>query len=339
MKTHIVVSFVVLLMTAVVSLQTFIELWYFISNSTIRITSAISVSAGEIISIELPEIRKYDRIYLVVDGRVNVDEINVTPVSVKQLPLRVETFEHDVFPTLIGEKRYMLIAYEDFEKAYLQLRLQPLTPFVIKNIEGIQRFRVLSECGSRMMCVELSPLRFNPNNNYTQIAFIYPYRQTIEPNFKISGVIELVRGRVDYIIIIVMTEKNWYAYKVVDPYSPPGTVVYYDIDAYSVDIYGRIGEFLGENLVAIAIGVGISKDLYEEYSSPIVGIGELRIQNGDFTLRVEPIILDSFTFNLEIYILRKFQPSRNYLVSIISLTVLFVSLALFTAKVARGGLD
>jgi len=338
MKTHVIVSFIILMMIAIASLHTFIELWYFISNSTIRIAPAISVSAGEIISIELPEIRKYDRIYLVVDGRVNVDEINVTPVNVKQLPLRVETSEHDVFPTLISEKRYMLIAHEDFEKICLQLRLQPLTPFVIKDIEGLQRFHILSECSSRMMCVELSPIRFN-SNNYTQIAFIYPFRQIIEPNFKIGGVIELVRGRVDYINIIVMTEKEWYAYKVVDVFTPPGTVISYDIDAYSIDLSGRSGEFLGENLIAIAIGVGISNVLYEKYSSPVIGIGELRIQNGDYTLRVEPAVQNSFTFNPEVYVLRKFQPSSSYLVSIISLTVLIVSLALFTARVARGGLD
>ncbi|MEM1831898.1 MAG: hypothetical protein QXJ97_10260 [Desulfurococcaceae archaeon] len=335
MRTHTVISITILVMIAIVSLHTFMELWYFISSSTIEISPVISVSTGEIVSIELPKIKKYDRIYLVFDGRVNVDEINVTPVNAKQLPLKVETFEHDVFPTLISEKRYMFIAHEDFEKTYLQIRLQPLTPFVIKSIEGLQRFRILSNCSLYMMCVELSPLRFNPNN-YTQIVFIYPYRQTIEPDFKVSGVVELVRGRVDYVNIIVITEKDWYAYKIVDPFTPPGTMVSYDIDAYSIDLSGRRGEFLGENLVAIAIGVGISSLLYEKYSSPTVGIGELRIQNGNFTLRVEPVIRNSFTFNPKIYILRKFQPSSSYIASIISLTILFVSLALLTIRVARG---
>lgn len=336
MKNYIVVSYAVLVMIVVVSLYTLMELWHFVSNSSMEITPAVSVSAGETVSIELPRVKKYDRIYLVVDGRVNIDEISFTPVSAIQLPLKVEAFVHDVFPTLIGEKRYMFIVREDSEKPSLRLRLQPLTPYVIKNIEGLQEYRILDSCSLPMICVELSPLKFHINN-YTQIAFLYPYGGSIESDFEITGTIGLVRGRVDYINIIIMTEKNWYAYKVVDPFTPPGTVISFVIDSYSVDLEGRRGEFLGESLVAVAIGIGISNVLYEEYSSPIVGIGELRIQNGNITIRVEPVIQSNFTFSPKIYILRKFQPSNNYFVSIISLTVLLVSLALLTTMVVRGG--
>lgn len=41
---------------------------------------------------------------MVADGVVNNDEINITPISTVQLPLKVETLEHNVFLTLIDGK-------------------------------------------------------------------------------------------------------------------------------------------------------------------------------------------------------------------------------------------
>lgn len=335
MRASLAFLFVALVLAVAPSLCALSELLSFISSSTVEMSPVLQVSAGETVLIELPEVRRHDRVYVVIDGRVNIDDISISPVEAFQLPLRVEAFEHDVFPTLISEKRYMFVVSEDSKKAFLRLRLQPLTPYIIKNVEGLQEYRVLGDCGENLICFELSPVRFHVNN-YTQILLIHPYKSAAEPDFKVSGAVKLVRGRVSYVNIIVMTERDWYAYKVIDPFTPPGTTVLFEIDAYAVDIAGRRGEFLGENLVAIAIGVGISRTLHEEGSSPVVGVGELVIRNGGSTYRVEPTVQSLYTFNPRVYVLRKFRPSGNYLVSVISLTAFFVSLALLAMRAAKG---
>lgn len=340
MKIRVVLYSAVIILIAIVASHIIIELIDFVSSSSIKISPVLSATAGETISINLPRVKKYDRIYLVLDAYINIDEIYVSPIEVIQLPNKVESFEHDVFPELINEKRYLFIVSDDSERALIHLRLQPLIPYIVKNIEGHQRYIILDGCNGEvdLICISLSPVRFHINN-YTRIMFIHPYKQRIEPNFKINGLVKLIHGKVDYIDVTIMTKKEWYTFKIIDPFTPPRVPIPFEIDAYSNDILGRRGEFLGENIEAIGISVGISKGTYEEYSYSIVGIGELVIHNGNSRYEIKPTVQSKYVFNPTVYIFRKFQPSKNYFVSTISLTILFISLTKLTIQIFKGNLS
>lgn len=335
MKNSVILYYSLLVSAVLLSTYLLAELVLFIHNSTLVITPVLKASPGEYIAVEIPWVERFDRVYIVVDGHVNIDEITLQPISAFQPPLKVESFEHDVFPALLSEKRYMFVVTERADRAQIKMMLQPIIPYIVRNVEGFVRHQILDHCEDGFICVKLTPVRFNVNN-YTQIMFIHMLKQRAEPGFAVRGQVKIFDCRLDYVNIVIITEKDWYAYRVVDPFTPPQSVVSFNINVYSRDIHGRYGEFLGETIVGVAVSVGISSRLHSECPEQhVIGIGEVTIVNNGEVRVVRPDVKTEFTFSPKVYVLRKFRPSTTYLVSVASLSILLLSLVVTVVRIAR----
>jgi len=317
----VIFAAVVLLVIVATSAILAIELLNFMRTDTEVIATYQRVNAVAPLTIELPRLNKFDRVYLILNATTPIYNITVQPRGVLlPLPLDVEGFEIDAVHPIMLTKHYFFVANTSGQ-AKLVIYPQPKTPYAIKDFEGKTSFTVFSyvENEEEYMGISIKVLKFR-ENRFAQVILVIPFDELIQPDFQVQGVVKVLEGKVAYVNLIIVTDIDWYAINVISDATQP-TTISFNVNAGSPELFDRTGKYLGQRGVYLALGVGLYEGHFTANESPqaTIAIGNITIINGGKIMTVPSKVLYEYDLYYRLYIFRKFQPTHEHVVLVSSL--------------------
>jgi len=310
---------VTILLTVINVSVLFWNLYEFIKTDTALLTPLVRVKAGKPIELEIPNLNKYDRVYMLLPANIIVADIIIQPNILHPLPLDVEGFEHDATYPIMLQRGFFYIANSS-GTARIKLTLSSQAPYAIKTIEGKVRY-VLHNDSDEFLSLTVMIEEFNPTNNYSQLMLIQSYEKTIEPDFQVKGTFKLVEGKVAYVNLVLISDEAWYAFRVAPDTLKEGETINFNINAGSMELFGRNGEFLGKKILFIFLGIGFYREQWgaDEKPSATISVGDLSVLNGGEIYLVKAKVFDEYDLKPRIYIFRKFTPTHVHVLLITAL--------------------
>ena len=314
---------VVLLVIVATSAILAIKLLNFMRTDTEVVATYQRVNAVAPLTIEVPRLNKFDRVYLILNATTPIYNMTVQPIGVLlPLPLDVEGAEIDVAYPIMLTKRYFFVANTSGQ-ARLVIYPQPKTPYAIKDLEGKTSFTVFSyvENEEEYTGISIKVLKFR-ENRFAQVILVIPFDELIQPDFQVQGVIKVLEGKVAYVNLIIMTDVSWYAVNVASDVTQP-TTVSFNVNAGSRELFGKTGEYLGQKGMYLALGVGLYEGHFTANEPPqaTIAIGNITIINGGKIMTVLSKVLYEYDLYYHLYIFRKFQPTHEHVVLVSSLVL------------------
>ena len=344
MEKTIDVLFAAVILLAIVATSAIlaIELLNFMRTDTEVIATYQRVDAGAPLTIEVPRLNKFDRVYLILNATTPIYNITVQPRGVLiPLLLDVEGFEVDTAYPIMMTKHYFFVANTSGQ-ARLVIYPQPKTPYTIKDLEGKTSFTVFSyiENEEEYMGISIKVLKFR-ENGFAQAILVIPFDEFIQPDFQVQGVVKVFEGKVAYVNLIIMTDIDWYAINVISDITQP-TTISFNINAGSPELFGRTGEYLGQRGIYLALGVGLYEGHFTANESPqaTIAIGNVTIINCGKNMTIPSKVLYEYDLYYRLYIFRKFQPTHEHILLISSLALevvvfSYIAIKLWKTRVRR----
>ena len=293
----------------------------FVKTDTKVIVSQAHAKAHSPVVIEVPSFNKYDRVYLILDASMPIYDVAVIPEgSLIPLPLDVEGIETDVRYPILLTKHFFFVANAS-GTAQLVLYMQPKAPYAIKDLEGRTRFEVFSyDEDEKYVGIDLEAVEF-AQNGFTQTLLVFPLNEVIQPDFQVEGKLKLLRGKVAYVNVIIMTDVTWYAFNVASSALQPNSNVNFNINAGSRKLFDRDGEFLGQRGLFLALGIGLYRGQFNESEAPraSLAVGEIKVTNGGKSMVVKSQLLHEYEMPYRLYVFHKFQPTGEHLLLVSAL--------------------
>jgi len=333
----VLLAAVILLAIVATSATLAIELLNFMRTDTEVVATYQRVSAGTPLTIEVPGLNKFDRVYLILNATTPIYNMTAQPRGVLiPLPLDVEGSEVDVAYPIMLTKRYLFVANASGQ-ARLVIYPQPKTPYAIKDLEGKTSFTVFSyvENEEEYVGISIKVLRFR-ENRFAQVVLVIPFDELIQPDFQVRGVIKVLEGRVAYVNLIIMTDTVWYAINVVPEVTQP-TTISFNVNAGSPELFGRTGKYLGQRGMYLALGVGLYEGHFAASESPqaTIAIGNLTVINCGKNTTVPSKVLYEYDLYYRLYVFRKFQPTHEHFLLVSSLVLEVVAFNYIAIKLWR----
>jgi hypothetical protein len=312
----------------------FWNLYEFIKTDTVFLAPLVRVEAGKPLDLEIPSLNKYDRVYMLLPANTTVADINIQPRNIlHNLPLDVEGLENDVAYPIMLQRGFFYIANSS-GTARITLTLQPQSPYALKTVEGKVSHRILCNDAGEYLSLMLTVEEFNTANNYSQLMLIHPYGETIEPDFQVKGSFKLVEGKVAYVNLILMSDEALYAFRIVRETSKEGETIDFNVNAGSMELSGRNGEFLGEKILFIGLGIGFYRGQWSACENPsaTISVGDLLILNNGESYLIKARVLDEYDLKPRIYIFRKFTPTHVHILLVAALASEITALTYLALK-------
>jgi len=315
---------IILVALIATSATLFINLVNFVKTDTEILTSHQQVKAGSPVIIEVPKFNRFDRIYLVLNATIPINNVTVQPKNaLVPLPIDVEGSEVDAtYPIMMT--RHLFFVANISGQAILVMYTQPKTPYVIKDIEGKTYFTVFSyiENGKEYMGISIEAVKFR-ENGFTQTILVIPFNEIIQPDFQVQGILKILGGKIAYVNLIIMTDIGWYAINIASHTMQPNSTISFNVNAGSRELFNRTGEYLGQRGVYLALGIGLYERQFATNEIPQVtlAIGNVTITNGGKNMTILSKVLYEYDLYYRLYIFRKFQPIHEHFLLVSSLVL------------------
>ncbi len=309
----------------------------FTRSETLHTSSYLNVITGSQKNILLPQVNKSDRIYLVLntssDAIVEAEPTN----AFEQLPFDVEGLPFEYEDWIMLQQRFLFIAKESANPSLSVTFKNPETSYAAKVFEGIINYslsRYVDEISVDYLEVHVqAPTK--QNSRFQQVMLFYSYNQIADQHFQINGSLKLIAGKIGYVNLILRTrDRVWFAYQLA-----PETVitaeetVNFKVNVYNQSIFGpTFSQHLGKQIQYIAVSISLDSTQWtgeEGYAK--IGIGEIKIENGNKITIIPPNVSDNHQVRYELYIFHKFNPYPAYTNSILTLAFLILIGALILA--------
>jgi len=300
-----------------------------------------NVNRASNISIKIPPFKTSDRIYIVFNTSSRVELGSATPL--KQLPYDVEGLPFEFEDWLLLQQRFCFIATQTLSNFSMQVNfIDPEFPYVVKVFEGEVNYTLFEHIDiyqTRYAGISLKAST-NQTSRFQQIILIYPYHKTAEQNFQIEGSIRLFSGKINNIILLLITrDRGWFPYLIVPRQEIRlSKAIDFSVNLYNQTIYGHtLSEDFAKRIWYIAMTIGLDSEQWkgERKAYANIGVSEIKIQNGMETITVQPKVSSEYAVNCKVYVFHKFHPTSTYTISIILLTVLFIIGALILARITN----
>jgi len=339
-KIGIIFSFTLLLivMLSVITSYTLLD---FVKSDTIERSYNFKVNVDSSISIGLPQVNTSDRIYLVLNtsSRMKVEPSQ----TLIQLPYDIETLPFEFEDWLLFQQRLCFIANESSSNSTLHLNLpDPKIPYSVKIFQGeasYALFNYTDYASVNYIGIHVKASK-NQSSRFQQVILIYPYHRVADQNFQINGSLKLLSGKVSHVTFIIITrDRNWLPYTIVSNEKIiVSKTVNFNINLYNQTIFGRaFSEDFGKQILYVAVSIGLDswQWKYEKVAYAKVGIGEIKISNGDEEATViEPKLSEEYSVDCDLYVFRKFHPTTIYTISVLTLVFLVIAGALMLARLS-----
>jgi SAM-dependent methyltransferase len=320
-----------LILLLIIALSCFIAyaLLNFVNADTVASSYTFNVNETASANITLPPFNESDRIYIVFNTSSRI-ELNANPI-LKQLPYDIEGLPFEFEDWLLLQQRYCFIANQTSSNTTLQINfLDPNFPYTVKVFQGeinYTLFSYMETYRTKYAGIHVQASK-NQNSRFQQVILIYPYHKVAEQNFQVNGSIRLLNGKINRVTFLIITkDRNWLSYIIAPKESiVMSKTVNFNINLYNQTIYGHtLSEDFAKQIAYIAITIELDSEQwkYEKEAYATIGIGEIKIQNGDETTIIEPKVSEEYAVNCELYVFHKFHPTPIYIISILSLTFLF----------------
>jgi len=310
----------------------------FVKSSTIESSYNFKV-VGSSASIELPQVSPSDRIYLVLNTSSRI-KIDYGPM-LKQFPYDIEGLPYDFEDWLLLQQRFCFIANESSPNSTLRMSfLDPEIPYCVKIAQGeadYALFSYIDYAGVSYVGVHAKALR-GQSSRFQQVMLIYPYHRVAEQTFQINGSVKFLGGKLSHITFFIITrDRNWLPYTIASNEQIFSKTINFNINLYNRTIFGRtFSEDFGKQILYVAVSIGLDswQWKYGKVAYAKVGIGEIKIFNGNEATVIEPKLSEEYTVNCNLYVFRKFHPTTIYTISILVLVFLVFAGALMLARLS-----
>jgi SAM-dependent methyltransferase len=336
-KTYAIAFIVTVTLACIVSGITINMLLDFTKSDALHTSSYLNVTTGSKENILLSQVNKSDRIYLVLntssDAIIEAESTN----AFEQLPFDVEGLPFEYEDWIMYQQRFLFIAKESVHSNLSVTFGNPQIPYAVKIFEGIANYSLSNYVdGNSVNYIEVHvQAPTNQNSQFQQIMLFYPYNQIANQNFQINGSLKLIAGKIGYVNLILRTrDRVWFAYKLASETAiTVEKTVDFTMNLYNQSIFGpTFSEHLGKQIQYVAISIGLNSSQWtgkEGYAR--IGIGEIKIENGDKTTIISPDVSENHQVRYDLYIFHKFSPTQAYTDSILTLAFLVVIGALILA--------
>jgi SAM-dependent methyltransferase len=338
-KKIIALSFTLIL---IVVLSGFIahSLLDFVESDTLTKNYSFTVDTGSGVNIVVPQFNVSDRIYLVLNSS---SRMNIEPSpTLKQLPYDIEGAPYQFEDWILFEQRFCLIANDSSSSSILHLSfLDPQIPYSVKVFEGQANYTLLNSvdnASADYIGVHIQALA-NQSSRFQQVMFIYPYNEVAEQNFQVHGSLKLIDGNISSInFIIITTDRDWLPYTVVSSKQLNVSNTFnFDVNLDNQTIFGRtLSEDFGKQIQYIAVSIILDSLQWQrnQMAYADVGVGEIKLTNGNESTIIEPTVLEEYPVNCDLYVFSKFHPTAIYTISLLMLVFLVLASALMLAQLS-----
>jgi SAM-dependent methyltransferase len=169
--------------------------------------------------------------------------------------------------------------------------------------------------------------------------FIYPYNEVAEQNFQVHGSLKLIDGNISSVnFIIITTDRDWLPYTVVSSKQLNVSNTFnFDVNLDNQTIFGRtLSEDFGKQIQYIAVSIILDSLQWQrnQIAYADVGVGEIKLTNGNESTIIEPTVLEEYPVNCNLYVFSKFHPTAIYTISLLMLVFLVLASALMLAQLS-----
>lgn len=287
-----------------------------------------NVGKNSNVNVEVPSFNASDRVYLIFNTTSRID-VNAPP-TLKQLPYDIEGRLFDFEKWILFRQQFCFIANQTSHSATLQARfLDSVSPYSIKIFEGEVNYTLFNYMD--LYCVNYVGVHVHASKNqssrFQQVIFIYPYQQVAEQNFRIEGSIKLLSGKINHVILLLITrDRNRLPYLI----APKEEIILSRTINFNIDLYNQtmlgatLSRDFGKQIIFVIIAIGLDSEQwrYEEEAYADIGIGKITIQNGNEKTVIEPKVFEEYAVNCKLYVFRKFQPTQVYTILVSTFTFL-----------------
>jgi len=338
-KIAVVFSFILLL---IVMLSGFIAyaLLDFVKSDTIARNYPFTVNTDSSVNIEVPQVNSSDRIYLVFNTSSRM-KVEPSP-TLKQLPYDIEGAPYAFEDWILFEQRFCFIANESSSNSTLRLNfLDPQIPYSVKVFEGEANYTLLNptdDASANYIGIHVQALT-NQSSRFQQVMLIYPYNKVAEQNFQVHSSLKLINGNLSNVNFIIITrDRDWLPYTAVSSKQMNvSKTIDFSVNLDNQTIFGRtFSEDFGKQIQYVAVSIILDSLQWQhnEVAYADVGVGEIKITNGNESTIIEPKVLEEYPVNCNLYVFSKFHPTTNYTISILMLVFLVLASALMLARLS-----